>query len=158
MDDETDTRARERVGSVLNDKWTLEALIGMGGMAAVYAARHRNGAKAAVKLLTEGLQGECAGTAVHVTAVYPGAIGTDILKNSGVEGLGGAGSAEAAAKTLPPARAAELIVDAIEKNRPRVMVGRDARALDVLTRLAPVRSASLIARQLKKLTTPKEQS
>ena len=51
MDDETDTRARERVGSVLNDKWTLEALIGMGGMAAVYAARHRNGAKAAVKLL-----------------------------------------------------------------------------------------------------------
>jgi serine/threonine-protein kinase len=36
---------------VLNDKWTLERLIGVGGMAAVYAARHRNGARAAVKLL-----------------------------------------------------------------------------------------------------------
>jgi len=39
------------VGSVLNEKWTLERLLGIGGMAAVYAARHRNGAKAAVKVL-----------------------------------------------------------------------------------------------------------
>lgn len=50
-DDEIDTSARSRVGSVLDDKWTLEALIGMGGMAAVYAARHRNGARSAVKVL-----------------------------------------------------------------------------------------------------------
>ena len=36
---------------MLNDKWTLERLLGVGGMAAVYAARHRNGARAAVKVL-----------------------------------------------------------------------------------------------------------
>jgi serine/threonine-protein kinase len=36
---------------VLSDKWTLERLLGIGGMAAVYAARHRNGARAAVKVL-----------------------------------------------------------------------------------------------------------
>jgi len=36
---------------VLDDKWTLERLLGVGGMAAVYAARHRNGARAAVKVL-----------------------------------------------------------------------------------------------------------
>ena len=35
---------RQRVGTVLHDKWTLERLIGVGGMGAVYAARHRNGA------------------------------------------------------------------------------------------------------------------
>ncbi|MGH7293742.1 MAG: serine/threonine-protein kinase [Polyangiaceae bacterium] len=46
-----DSHSLERVGSVLNDKWTLERLIGVGGMAAVYAARHRNGARAAVKVL-----------------------------------------------------------------------------------------------------------
>jgi hypothetical protein len=34
VDDET--RAEERVGSVLNDKWTLEHLLGIGGMAAVH--------------------------------------------------------------------------------------------------------------------------
>jgi serine/threonine-protein kinase len=40
-----------RVGTVLSDKWTLERLLGVGGMGAVYAARHRNGARAAVKVL-----------------------------------------------------------------------------------------------------------
>ena len=39
------------MGTVLSDKWTLERLIGVGGMAAVYAGKHRNGAKAAVKVL-----------------------------------------------------------------------------------------------------------
>lgn len=47
-----DPRAEERVGSVLHDKWTLERLLGVGGMGAVYAARHRNGARAAVKILS----------------------------------------------------------------------------------------------------------
>jgi serine/threonine protein kinase len=44
--------AHERVGRILNDKWMLERLLGVGGMGAVYAARHiRNGARAAVKVL-----------------------------------------------------------------------------------------------------------
>jgi serine/threonine-protein kinase len=43
--------ASQRIGQTLRDKWTLERLIGSGGMAAVYEARHRNGARAAVKLL-----------------------------------------------------------------------------------------------------------
>jgi serine/threonine-protein kinase len=43
--------ARERLGHVLKDRWVLEDVLGVGGMAAVYAARHRNGAKAAIKLL-----------------------------------------------------------------------------------------------------------
>jgi hypothetical protein len=40
-----------RIGRVLDGKWTLEKLLGVGGMAAVYSARHRNGARAAVKIL-----------------------------------------------------------------------------------------------------------
>src|SRR5207248_4183013 len=51
MSEESDERAVARVGSTLNDKWTLERLIGIGGMAAVYAGKHRNGARAAVKVL-----------------------------------------------------------------------------------------------------------
>lgn len=51
MSDDPDERAQERVGTVLNDKWTLERLVGIGGMAAVYAGVHRNGARAAVKVL-----------------------------------------------------------------------------------------------------------
>ena len=44
-------RAMVRVGQVLNGKWRLDVLLGVGGMAAVYAATHRNGSRAAVKLL-----------------------------------------------------------------------------------------------------------
>jgi len=40
---------------VLGGKWTLDRLIGMGGMANVYAATHRNGRKAAIKLLGDEL-------------------------------------------------------------------------------------------------------
>lgn len=42
--------ATRRLGTVLDGKWTLERLLGVGGMAAVYAANHRNGAQAAIKL------------------------------------------------------------------------------------------------------------
>ncbi len=44
-------RAKERVGMVLQDKWHLDSLLGLGGMAAVYAATHRNGKRVAVKML-----------------------------------------------------------------------------------------------------------
>jgi serine/threonine protein kinase len=43
--------AKERLGSILRDKWRLDALLGVGGMAAVYSATHRNGNRAAVKVL-----------------------------------------------------------------------------------------------------------
>ncbi|MDB5213472.1 MAG: hypothetical protein JWO86_1399 [Myxococcaceae bacterium] len=49
--DDSDPRATERVGQILDEKWTLERILGSGGMGAVYAARHRNGARAAVKVL-----------------------------------------------------------------------------------------------------------
>ena len=40
-----------RVGAVIKGKWTVESLLGVGGMAAVYAASHRNGQRAALKIL-----------------------------------------------------------------------------------------------------------
>jgi serine/threonine-protein kinase len=44
-------RAKTRLGQVLRQKWRLDVLLGVGGMAAVYAATHRNGSRAAVKIL-----------------------------------------------------------------------------------------------------------
>jgi eukaryotic-like serine/threonine-protein kinase len=44
-------RARARIGTVLKQKWRLDQLIGVGGMAAVYAATHRNKKRAAIKML-----------------------------------------------------------------------------------------------------------
>ncbi len=51
MSDPHLSQARERLGHVLKERWVLEDVLGVGGMAAVYSARHRNGARAAIKLL-----------------------------------------------------------------------------------------------------------
>jgi hypothetical protein len=41
----------KRIGTVIKGKWTLDALLGVGGMASVYGASHRNGQRAALKVL-----------------------------------------------------------------------------------------------------------
>ncbi len=51
-------RAMARVGTWLRGKWYLDRLIGVGGMAAVYAATHRNGKRGAVKLLHPSLSSD----------------------------------------------------------------------------------------------------
>ena len=40
-----------RVAQVLNGKWTVDRLLDVGGMGAVYEATHRNGRRAAIKIL-----------------------------------------------------------------------------------------------------------
>jgi serine/threonine protein kinase len=44
-------RARAQVGRTLKDKYRLDGLLGVGGMASVFSATHRNGNRVAVKLL-----------------------------------------------------------------------------------------------------------
>ncbi len=60
MSTEGDARAKAnvRVGEVLKDKWRLDALVGVGGMASVYAATHRNKNRVAVKMLHARFSGD----------------------------------------------------------------------------------------------------
>jgi serine/threonine-protein kinase len=51
-------QARKYIGQVLKGKWEIEELIGSGGMAHVYAARHRNGRRFAIKFLRPELIAE----------------------------------------------------------------------------------------------------
>jgi len=50
-DDDQRCRAESRVGQLVNERWHLDSLIGVGGMASVYAATHRNGKQIAIKML-----------------------------------------------------------------------------------------------------------
>jgi eukaryotic-like serine/threonine-protein kinase len=50
-EDEVVVRAKARLGTLLRGKYRLDRILGVGGMAAVYSATHRNGKQFAVKVL-----------------------------------------------------------------------------------------------------------
>ena len=79
-----------------------------------------------------------AGHSVEVTCVHPGGIKTAIVRNAtAAEGRGKDRMAKTFDKrlaTMSPRKAARIILDGVRKNRPRVLVGNDAKALDILAR------------------------
>ncbi len=125
----------------------------MGGFIPVPGQTIYGATKAAVKLLTEGLNAECRGTKVRVMVVIPGGMATNMPANSGVSVAVPAGvDVEKMARNLTtPESAANQILDGMAKNKYRVLIGRDARMMDVFYRVNPSGAASLIARQMKGL-------
>jgi len=125
----------------------------MGGFLPVPGQSVYGASKAALKLMTEGLQSELAASQIGVSIIFPGAVGTNISSNSGVT-LHLSKEAEAMAKKYKPLsakKAAELMVDGIEKNRERIFVGKDSRFMNILYRLSPGYASRLITRNMKHL-------
>lgn len=106
--------------------------------------------KAALKLFSEGLYCELADTNVHVTEVFPGAIDTNIAKNSGVE-VSEASSDSNRFPCLPADEAASIILKGVEANYYRVVVGNDAWFMDLFSRFRPLAAAKLIYQKMKDL-------
>jgi NADP-dependent 3-hydroxy acid dehydrogenase YdfG len=100
-----------------------------------------NSAKFAVRGFTEALRQEMvlAGHPVKVTTVHPGGIKTAIARNmTTVEGVDKDELAQTFDKrlaTTSPQKAARIILDAVRKNKARVLVGPDAKILDIIVRL-----------------------
>ncbi|MGB9222176.1 SDR family NAD(P)-dependent oxidoreductase [Mycobacterium sp.] len=100
-----------------------------------------NSAKFAVRGFTEALRQEMAvaGHPVKVTTVHPGGIKTGIARNAtAAKGLDRDELAKMFDKRvahMSPQRAARIILEAVRKNRARVLVGADAKVLDLLVRL-----------------------
>ena len=99
-----------------------------------------NSAKFAVRGFTEALRMEMilAKHPVKVTCVHPGGIKTAIARNStAAEGLDAASMAEwfdtKMARTSPE-KAAQIILEAVAKNKAKVLVGADAKVIDVIIR------------------------
>lgn len=122
----------------------------MGALVPVPGQTVYGASKAAVKLLTEGLYAELKDTHVHVTLVFPGAVKTNIAANSGVE-MDVAGAQDTKIKMLEPEKAAELIIRAMEQNKYRALIGRDARMMDWMSRLSPKMAVNMIYKQMKSL-------
>jgi NADP-dependent 3-hydroxy acid dehydrogenase YdfG len=101
-----------------------------------------NAAKFAVRGFTEALRQEMilARHPVAVTTVHPGGIKTGIARNAtAAEGLDRDELAKLFDKRLArtsPRRAAQVILDAVRKKKARVLVGMDAKVLDLIVRVA----------------------
>lgn len=120
----------------------------MGGFIPFPGQTFYGASKAAVKLLTEGLYAELQNTPVKVTVIFPGAVNTNIMANSGVSTSWGTG---ANSPMLEASKAAEIMIKGIEKNKFRVLVGSDARMMDILYRLNPARAVRFIVKQMGKM-------
>ena len=124
---------------------SLFGLLGMPGQTAY------NSAKFAVRGLTEALRQEIliAGHPVEVSCVHPGGIKTAIARNArATESEDKATFAEFFDRKLAKMsaeKAAEVIVAGVLANRPRIVVGADAKLLDAFVRLVGARYQRVIA-------------
>ncbi|ODR04268.1 acetoin dehydrogenase [Mycolicibacillus koreensis] len=121
-------------GHIINVS-SLFGLLGIAGQSAYSAS------KFAVRGLTESLRQEmlAAGHPVQVTCVHPSSVKTAIARNTSV--AAGEDAAAVAAlyddklARISSDRAAQIILRGVSRRRPRVLIGADAYALDVLVRL-----------------------
>jgi NAD(P)-dependent dehydrogenase (short-subunit alcohol dehydrogenase family) len=126
----------------------ISSLFGLLGMPSQSAY---NAAKFAVRGFTESLRQEMLinGHPVEVTCVHPGGIKTSIARNAGtVEGVDQAEFADFFDRKLAKTSAesaARTILRAVAANRPRVLVGLDAKVLDLLVRTIGARYQRLFA-------------
>jgi len=125
---------------------SVYGLVAPAGHAA-YAA-----SKFAVRGFAEALRHELAEARVGVSIVHPGGVDTAIARNARVGTGADASQREdevrrfsATARTSPE-EAAEVILWGIRHREPRILIGRDARQLDRLQRLMPVKYWGVIAR------------
>jgi short-subunit dehydrogenase len=109
--------------------------------------------KFAVRGFSEALRHELAENAVGVTVVHPGGIKTRIAETARTGSGVSAEEYEQGRKQfskllrMPPEDAAAQIVAAVEKRRPRLLIGASAKIPDVLVRLMPGSYWKLIARR-----------
>jgi NAD(P)-dependent dehydrogenase (short-subunit alcohol dehydrogenase family) len=111
------------------------------GLMAVPSQSAYNAAKFAVRGFTEALRMEMtlADTGVGVSCVMPGGVKTDVVRNSRVVGdvdhADLVATFDKALATTSADAAAEVILRGVQRDKARILVGRDARAIEAMTRL-----------------------
>lgn len=111
--------------------------------------------KFAVRGFSEALRWELEDSGIGVMVVHPGGVATNIANDARVPDAVDAAEVERKRVfsnkrlRMPPARAGEIIVRGVEGRRRRVLVGWDAVAISILTRLMPVRYWRVLRRWVR---------
>lgn len=113
------------------------------GMIAPVGQSAYSASKFAVRGFTESIRHELEGTSVFVSCVHPGGIHTPIAKRARLGAnapLNKKQEAIARFEQLTPTSpeaAAARILKGVERREPRILIGRDARQIDIVQRLRP---------------------
>ncbi|PKQ05403.1 MAG: acetoin dehydrogenase [Alphaproteobacteria bacterium HGW-Alphaproteobacteria-12] len=118
-----------------------------------------NSAKFAIRGFTEALRHEMKNTDIKISCVHPGGIKTNIVRNARF--LQSAQASERADATssfdkiamTTPEKAGETIMRGIARDRPRILIGVDAKIVDWLQRLLPVSYGKIMFRGKADLLT-----
>jgi NADP-dependent 3-hydroxy acid dehydrogenase YdfG len=128
------------------------------GLIAVPGESGYNASKFAVRGFTEALRQEmlAAGYLVKVSCVHPGGIKTAIARSARVPGGDATELATSFEKVarMTPGRAAQIILRGVERNRARILVGGDARAIDLVQRVLGSGYQQLVYRAAERATRP----
>ena len=99
------------------------------------------------RALTEALRAELRGTGISVTAVYPGATATALVRRGrAVDDVKRRREDAFLKRGMSPEAVAAKTVRAIERGSSRVLIGRDSRAIDLATRISPDLFHALVGR------------
>ncbi len=113
-------------------------------------------AKFAIRGFSEALAHELENTSVGVSVVHPGGVATDIARNARVSADIAPADAERALKRFSrslvttPEAAAARIVQGILRRETRILIGRDAKIIDIAQRLAPIGYYALMRKRMRK--------
>jgi NAD(P)-dependent dehydrogenase (short-subunit alcohol dehydrogenase family) len=127
------------------------------GVMAVPSQSAYNAAKFAVRGFTEALRMEMtlAGTGVGVSCVLPGGIKTNVVRNSRVVGdvdhADLVATFDKALATTSADAAADVILRGVQRDKARILVGRDARAIEAMTRLLGPAYMRVVVAQSRRL-------
>ncbi|MEN9610632.1 MAG: hypothetical protein RLZZ628_1446 [Bacteroidota bacterium] len=135
----------------------LSSVFGLGGT--MFQAAYST-AKAGVKGFTEALRMELLDTNIKTLVVHPGGIKTNIARNAPPKGsVITPAMHEVAIKQFDKnaqttsEAAAKQILDAIEKNKERLVIGMDGKIFSFMTRLFPVGFTRIMKGKMEEVMT-----
>ncbi len=144
-------------GMLERNRGTIVNISSLFGLIGVPTQSAYNASKFAVRGFTEALRAELSDSAVKALCVHPGGIKTNIARNSRfASGIDGGTEKSKAVQDfdriakVAPAKAAKLIVNAVAKGKSRLLIGNDAKILDILQRSFPTGYSSALTTLIAK--------
>jgi NAD(P)-dependent dehydrogenase (short-subunit alcohol dehydrogenase family) len=148
---------REKQSRIVNIS-SVFGLFGPPGQTAYCSSKY------AVRGFSESLREELRAGPVKVTCVHPAGIATHIANNARAGAATRTSDQEEARKLfaqvarIPPEAAAQTIINGILADKDRVLIGSDARRIDLFSRLMPTRASALLTSWMTKRRETRQQA